>query len=70
MTSITVKNIPDDWLADYPAQPWTEIRATGNKMRHEYFRIEDRILWEIITCDSHNLKIVMQDMLQRHESHD
>ena len=47
--SEAVRHIPDDWLADHPAEPWAEIRATGNKIRHEYFRVEAAILWEIIT---------------------
>jgi uncharacterized protein with HEPN domain len=64
--SEAVRHIPDDWLDDYPGEPWAEIRATGNKMRHEYFRIEDAILWEVVTRDSYNLKTVMLDMLKHH----
>ena len=64
--SEAVRHIPDDWLADFPAEPWRQIRGIGNRIRHEYFRIDDAILWEIITTDSHALKMVMEAMLNRH----
>ena len=64
--SEAVRQIPDDWLADFPTQPWGQIKGIGNRIRHEYFRIDDAILWEIITTDTHALKTVMEAMLTRH----
>jgi uncharacterized protein with HEPN domain len=64
--SEAVRHIPDDWLEDFPTEPWAQIRGIGNRIRHEYFRIDDAILWEIITTDTHALKIVMETMLARH----
>lgn len=64
--SEAVRHIPDDWLADYPAEPWAQIKGIGNRIRHEYFRLDDTILWQIITTDTHALKAVMEAMLARH----
>jgi uncharacterized protein with HEPN domain len=64
--SEAVRRIPDDWLADFPTEPWGQIKSIGNRIRHEYFRIDDAILWEIITADTHALKTVMESMLVRH----
>jgi uncharacterized protein with HEPN domain len=64
--SEAVRHIPDDWLAGFPNQPWAQIKGIGNRIRHEYFRIDDAILWEIITSDTHTLKTVMEAMLARH----
>jgi uncharacterized protein with HEPN domain len=36
--SEAVRHIPDDWLADFPTEPWGQIRGIGNRIRHEYFR--------------------------------
>ena len=58
---------PDEWLADYPTEPWTQIKGIGNRIRHEYFRLDDAILWQVITQDSHALKSAMQSMLDRHD---
>jgi Ribonuclease HepT-like len=59
-------HIPDDWLADYPTEPWAQIKGIGNRIRHEYFRLDDAILWQVITTDTHALKAVMEAMLARH----
>lgn len=66
--SEAVRHIPDDWLAGFPSQPWSQIRGIGNRIRHEYFRIDDTILWEVITTDTHALKTVMESMLARHSA--
>jgi uncharacterized protein with HEPN domain len=68
--SEAVRQIPDDWLADYPTEPWAQIKGIGNRIRHEYFRLDDTILWQVITLDSHALKTVMQALLERHASQD
>jgi uncharacterized protein with HEPN domain len=64
--SEAVRHIPDDWLADYATEPWAQIKGVGNRIRHEYFRLDDAILWQIITTDTHALKAVMDAMLARH----
>lgn len=68
--SEAVRRIPNDWLADFPVQPWAQIKSIGNRIRHEYFRIDDAILWEIVTVDTPGLKEVMESMLVRHASDD
>jgi len=64
--SEAVRHLPDDWLADFPTEPCGQIKDIGNRIRHEYFRVDDAILWEIITTDTHALKTVMEAMLARH----
>jgi uncharacterized protein with HEPN domain len=66
--SEAVRHIPDDWLADFPTEPWAQIRAIGNRIRHEYYRIDEAILWQIIEIETHALKTVMETMLDRHRS--
>jgi uncharacterized protein with HEPN domain len=58
--SEAVRHLPDEWLADYPTEPWTQIKGIGNRIRHEYFRLDDAILWEVMTTDAHALKAVME----------
>jgi len=64
--SEAVRQIPDDWLADFPTEPWGQIKRIGDRIRHEYFRIDDAILWEIVTTDAPALKTVLEAMLNRH----
>ena len=64
--SEAVRHLPNDWLADHPTEPWTQIKGIGNRIRHEYFRLDDAMLWEIITTDIYALMIVMEEMLEQH----
>jgi uncharacterized protein with HEPN domain len=64
--SEAVRKIPDDWLADYPTEPWEQIKSIGNRIRHEYFAVDDAILWEIMTADAPALQTVMETMFERH----
>lgn len=63
--SEAVRRIPDEWLADYPTQPWPQDKAIGNRIRHEYYHVDDVILWEIMTVEVNSLKRVMEAMLAR-----
>jgi uncharacterized protein with HEPN domain len=42
------------------------MKRIGDRIRHEYFRIDDAILWEIVTTDAPALKTVLEAMLRRH----
>jgi uncharacterized protein with HEPN domain len=64
--SEAVRQIPDDWLADFPTEPWGQIKRIGDRIRHEYFRIDDAILWQVITTDAPALEMVLRTMLKRH----
>jgi uncharacterized protein with HEPN domain len=64
--SEAVRRFPDDWLADYPTQPWAQIKGIGNRIRHEYFRLDDAILWEVMTTDAAALKTALEAMLAQH----
>ncbi len=63
--SEAVRQIPDEWLADFPNEPWGQIRRIGDRIRHEYFRIDDAILWEVIMTHASSLQTVMEAMLKR-----
>ena len=34
-----------------PGQPWQQIKALGNRLRHEYDGLRTERLWEIVTRD-------------------
>jgi uncharacterized protein with HEPN domain len=61
-----VRRIPDDYLSAYPNVPWHAIRAIGNKLRHEYQRVSEVILWGIITSHADTLKATVERMLAEH----
>jgi uncharacterized protein with HEPN domain len=48
-----------------PGQPWREIRALGNRLRHEYDDIREDRLWDIVQIDLPPLCSACQDALRR-----
>lgn len=48
-----------------PEQRWAEIRAIGNKLRHEYDIIDATILWRIIARDLPSLRKACEQSVAR-----
>lgn len=45
------KNIPDEIKIKYDDIPWEEIIGMRNKVIHEYFGVDENILWETVKED-------------------
>ena len=50
------KNIPVKVKSDYPLIPWEEIVGMRNKIIHEYFGVDETILWKTVKKDLPELK--------------
>jgi uncharacterized protein with HEPN domain len=48
-----------------PDQPWQEIRALGNRLRHEYDMIREDRLWDIVQTNLPALCAACEDALGR-----
>ena len=48
-----------------PDQPWAQIRAVGNILRHEYDRVDPIFIWRIVDEDLEPLKAAIQTALER-----
>ena len=48
-----------------PDQPWRDIRALGNRLRHHYDEISQDRLWGIIQNDLPSLCAACEDALRR-----
>jgi uncharacterized protein with HEPN domain len=48
-----------------PGQPWQEIRALGNRLRHEYDAIREDRLWDIVQIDLPPLCAACEDAVRR-----
>lgn len=39
-----------------PDQPWSDVRAVGNVLRHEYDAVNPAVIWHIVESDLGHLK--------------
>ena len=61
--SEAAKELPQDLREQYPDVHWRPIIGIGNLLRHEYYRIKSRDMWEIATVHLPALRPVIQQML-------
>lgn len=62
------RHIPEEVKERHPHIYWREIAAIGNLLRHEYGRIDDRIMWRVVQRYLPELKAVVADILLSIES--
>ena len=58
--SETSKHIPQELQEQAPDIPWRSIRGMGNILRHEYHRIADDVIWDVV---DHDLPLLKQALL-------
>jgi uncharacterized protein with HEPN domain len=44
-------HVPDDVAAAHPEIPWTRMRGLRNLAVHEYFGVDDDVLWDTVTVN-------------------
>lgn len=59
------RHIPAELAAGFPHIPWPEVRAIGNQLRHEYYRVSDAIIWKVASNSLPELRPVIQQMLDQ-----
>lgn len=57
------KNIPQSLRNKYPQLPWKNIAGMRDKIVHEYFQTNFKILWQTIQIDIPQLKIWISEIL-------
>ena len=59
IVSEAVRHLPPDITDRHPNLPWKEIRAIGNKLRHEYHRVDAKTIWDIVKFELYALDAVV-----------
>jgi uncharacterized protein with HEPN domain len=45
------RNLPDELKNKYPELPWRNMIGLRNILIHQYFGVDESIIWEVITVD-------------------
>ncbi len=59
----SVRWIPEAVLNEHPEVPWRTMRAVRNVVVHQYFGIDDAILWQTVRGDLPRLAPLLEDVL-------
>ena len=60
----SVRWIPDVILDQHPAVPWRTLRGMRNVVVHEYFGVDDAILWQTVRGDLPPLVPLLETVLE------
>ena len=62
------RRLPDTLTATEPGIPWPKVKGMGNILRHEYHKVQDEIIWEVVEKHLPPLKAAILRMLERADS--
>jgi uncharacterized protein with HEPN domain len=62
------KRIPSEIKEMYPQVPWKQMAGTRDKLIHEYFGVNLKVLWKAMDKDIPSLKPKIEEMLRKMES--
>ena len=60
--------LPTEFREKYNHIPWARIIAMRNKMIHEYFELEEKVICEVATCDAPELYELVRKLLDELDS--
>jgi len=58
-------HVPEEIVADHPEIPWQDMRDMRNALAHEYFGINENIVWDTIQNDLLPLVTQLKSLLER-----
>ena len=63
--SEAVRNLPTDWIDEFPKIPWQDIKSIGNWTRNQYHALDDQLIWKVITEDLVPFEAVVNELKLR-----
>ena len=59
--------LSSEFIASHPDTPWKQVRGMRNYIVHEYFQIDDVVVWGVVTADIPVLRSQIIDYLSEFE---
>jgi uncharacterized protein with HEPN domain len=66
IVSEAVRRLPPAICQEHQSVPWDDIRGIGNILRHNYDRVDDRIIWHAVERHLDPLESALVAIGRRH----
>ena len=63
----SAKNLPNSFKKEHPSIAWKKIIGTRDKVIHQYFGIDLKVIWEIVKKDIPKLKEEILNVLKEYK---
>jgi len=60
-----VKQIPDDFRAEYPQVEWRKMAGTRDKLIHDYLGVDYELVWDIVQNKIPGLRSAMEEIIAK-----
>jgi len=60
-----VKQVPDDFRAEYPQVEWRKMAGTRDKLIHDYLGVDYEIVWDIAQNKIPDLRRAMAEIIAK-----
>jgi uncharacterized protein with HEPN domain len=57
-------HLPEDFIAMHPDLPWREMRDMRNIAVHEYFAVDNEIVWETLKKNLPPLLLLLRELIK------
>ncbi len=65
--SEATRRLPEEWKAEHPAVPWSDIAGIGNVLRHDYDDVNLEIIVKLRGSSLDNLRSAVIALLKKHD---
>jgi uncharacterized protein with HEPN domain len=59
------KNVPESVRKKYPEIPWKEMAGMRDKVIHEYFGVDSRVVWETVKRRIPDIKPLFKNVVEK-----
>src|SRR6267142_5742358 len=59
------RNLSEDFRNNHPEIPWAEIIRMRHVLVHDYFKVDEEILWSVVQTDIPKLKQQVEKLVQQ-----
>lgn len=61
--SEAARHLPEEVISRHPDLRWQDIRGIGNRLRHEYWIVDAKIVWEVVQHELNALEAAVRSEL-------